>query len=324
MQHLPVLLDEVIAAALQSARDVKHILDGTFGRGGHTRALLERFPGALVTALDRDHDAVEYGELNFEKEIQSGKLRIRHCNYADVGELNFESFDFALLDLGVSSPQLDTPERGFSFYKSGPLDMRMDRREPVSAHEIVNFWDEEDLNELFRKYGEVKGPQKVVRAICKERQKQRFETTLDLANLIERTCGWKKKGHHPATQYFLALRIRVNHEFDDIERGVRSAVDLLNPGGRLAVITFHSTEDRIVKYAFRALAESEGELVNKKVIVPRRSEEKSNPRSRSAKLRIFQKGDPNENKVTSRDGVKSSSDRENHRTARKNNYDEID
>lgn len=290
MQHKPVLLREVIEAASDCARDVKHILDGTFGRGGHTRALLDTFPYAQVTGLDRDADAIEFGEVNFVQEIESGRLRLRHSNYADIAELNFEGFDFALLDLGVSSPQLDTPERGFSFYKDGPLDMRMDRREPVAAHEIINFWDEEDLNELFRKYGEVRSPQKVVRAICKDRQKKHFETTLELANLIARVCGWKKKGHHPATQYFLALRIKVNHEFDDIERGVRAVVELLNPGGRAAVITFHSSEDRIVKYAFRALAETEGQLVNKKVIVPSRAEEKENPRARSAKLRVFQKG----------------------------------
>lgn len=289
-QHKPVLLNEVIEAATECDREVKHILDGTFGRGGHTRALLEKFPGAHVTGLDRDADALSYGEVNFEKEIESSRLRLRHANFADIEELNFEGFDFALLDLGVSSPQLDVAERGFSFYKDGPLDMRMDRREPVAADEIVNFWDEEDLNELFRKYGEVRRPERVVQAICKDRQKKRYETTLELANMIARVSGWKKKGHHPATQYFLALRIKVNHEFDDIERGVRSVIDLLNPGGRLAVITFHSAEDRIVKYAFRALAETEGDLVNKKVIVPSRAEEKENPRSRSAKLRVFQRG----------------------------------
>jgi 16S rRNA (cytosine1402-N4)-methyltransferase len=289
-QHKPVLLSEVIEAATECERDVKHILDGTFGRGGHTKALLEKFPNAHVTGLDRDADAIKYGEVNFEQEIESGRLRLRHSNFADIEDLKLEGFDFAILDLGVSSPQLDVAERGFSFYKDGPLDMRMDRREPVSAHEIVNFWDEEDLNELFRKYGEVRSPQRVVQAIVKDRQKKHFESTLELGNMIARVAGWKKKGHHPATQYFLALRIKVNHEFDDIERGVRAVTSLINPGGRIAVITFHSSEDRIVKYAFRSLAETEGDIVNKKVIVPSRAEEKENPRSRSAKLRVFQRG----------------------------------
>lgn len=291
MQHQPVLLNEVLDSALTCPREIKYILDGTFGRGGHTRAFLDRFPEARVVALDRDIQAIEYGKVNFLEEIKNGRLTLIQSNFADAADLNIQDFDFALLDLGVSSPQLDVPERGFSFYKSGPLDMRMDQREPVSAHEIINFADEEDLIELFKKYGEVRSPQRVVRAICKDRQTKHFESTGELSKLIERVEGWRKKGQHPATLYFLALRIKVNHEFEDIERAVQSLPKLLNPDGRLAVISFHSAEDRIVKYAFRALAETDGILVNKKVIVPNREEEKSNPRSRSAKLRVYQRGD---------------------------------
>jgi len=293
MQHQPVLLNEVLEAARGVEGDnqhpIKRILDGTFGRGGHSRALLEAFPAAKIFALDRDAAAIEFGRVNFKQEIETNRVELLHSNFADIEDLEISEIDFALLDLGVSSPQLDTAERGFSFYKEGPLDMRMDQREPVAAHEIINFWDEEDLVELFKKYGEVKSPQRVVRAICQDRQKKHFETTSELSKLIERVAGWKKKGQHPATLYFLALRIKVNHEFEDIERGIRAVVDRLTLKGRLAVITFHSAEDRIVKYLFRELAQDGGSLVNKKVIVPRREEEKSNPRSRSAKLRIFQK-----------------------------------
>ncbi len=292
------MLQEVLAAAQECPREITRILDGTFGRGGHTRALLEKFSKAHVVALDRDADALEFGRIEFREQLQNGRLTFIRQNFAEAddpngglgGGLESENFDFILLDLGVSSPQLDTPERGFSFYKSGPLDMRMDQREPVSAHEIVNFWDEDDLNELFKKYGEVRSPHRVVRAIVKDRALKHFETTEDLSKLIERIEGWRKRGHHPATNYFLALRIKVNHEFDDIERGLGALVKKLNPLGRIAVITFHSSEDRIVKYIFKAAAEADGRLVNKKVIVPSREEELANPRSRSAKLRVFERG----------------------------------
>jgi 16S rRNA (cytosine1402-N4)-methyltransferase len=294
MQHQPVLLREVMESASECPREVRRVLDGTFGRGGHTRAFLEQFPLAAVVALDRDRDAVDFGLSQFREEISSGRLRLIHANFADLEDLSLGAFDFALLDLGVSSPQLDTPERGFSFYKEGPLDMRMNRDESLSARDIVNFWDEDDLVELFQKYGEVRSPHKVVRALARDRQVKPLETTMDLAKLIERVSGWARKGRHPATQYFLALRIRVNGEFDVAERGTRAAVHSLNEGGRLAVITFHSAEDRIVKYAFREMAETAGVLVNKKVIIPSRQEESSNPRSRSAKLRVFQKGSVHE------------------------------
>jgi 16S rRNA (cytosine1402-N4)-methyltransferase len=288
MEHIPVLLEEVLAMAKETERPIKRFLDGTFGRGGHTRALLNEFPGAVAVALDRDDTAIEAAKKNFAQEIADKKLTIYHHNYTEVAELNLGLFDLILLDLGVSSPQLDVPGRGFSFMHEGPLDMRMDRREKLTAETIINEWDEEDLVELFKTLGEIPRPERVVKAIVTDRKKERFETTLSLARLVERVDGWSKKGHHPATRYFLALRLKVNHELEDVEDVLAKVIGQLEDRGRLLVITFHSLEDRIVKYGMRNLLDR-GNLVNKKVIKPKWETQKKNPRARSAQLRGFER-----------------------------------
>jgi 16S rRNA (cytosine1402-N4)-methyltransferase len=288
--HKPVLLNEVLTIAKEIAP--RTILDGTFGRGGHSRALLEAVPEARLTGFDQDLAAIEHARREFSDFSSQGRFKIYHFNFHDIAEFKEGppgGFDVILLDLGVSSPQLDTPERGFSFYHDGPLDMRMNQTQEKSAADVVNSWSEVELNELFSEYGEVRRPQRVVRAIVNDRREKPFATTRELASLIERVEGWSKKGHHPATRYFLALRMAVNDELAGLEACVPDLLRALSPKGRLVIITFHSLEDRIIKYAFRERREF-GRPLFKKVIVPSREEERDNPRARSAKLRIFQRG----------------------------------
>jgi 16S rRNA (cytosine1402-N4)-methyltransferase len=278
--HKPVLLKEVLQFASEIAP--KTILDGTFGRGGHTRAMLEACPDAKVTAID-------YGRKELGALIASGRLALEHFNFHDIAKFPVQGFDVILLDLGVSSPQLDEAARGFSFYHDGPLDMRMNQTSELTAAAVVNTWPEVELLNLFMKYGEIRRPQRVVRAIVNDRKQTPFTTTRELAGLIERVEGWQRKGHHPATRYFLALRMAVNNELAGLEACIPDLMRALSPRGRLLIITFHSLEDRIIKYAFRESQELGFPLV-KKVIVPSREEERENPRARSAKLRIFQRG----------------------------------
>lgn len=288
--HKPVLLQEVLTYAKEI--QPRWILDGTFGRGGHTRAFLDEIPECKVVALDQDLTAAEHARTTFAEDIRSGRLRVEHFNFHNIARLENRpesGFDVILLDLGVSSPQLDEPERGFSFYHHGPLDMRMNQDQDMTAAEVVNTWPEVGLNELFIKYGEIRRPQRVVRAIVNDRKQKPFSNTRELSGLIERVEGWSRKGHHPATRYFLALRMVVNNELSGLEACVPDLLQSLSPKGRLMIITFHSLEDRIIKYAFRE-SRDYGQPLFKKVIVPSREEERENPRSRSAKLRIFQRG----------------------------------
>lgn len=287
--HKPVLLNEVLEL-VQAAQPLT-ILDGTFGRGGHTRAMLEACPNAEVVAIDQDEEAMSFGEAEFREALRAGRMKLKHFNFHSVGSLDLrppQGFDVILLDLGVSSPQLDQGERGFSFYHEGPLDMRMDRSQGETAADIVNTWPEVELNNLFIRYGEVRRPQRVVRAIVQDRKQKKFTNTRELAGLIERVEGWKRKGHHPATTYFLALRMAVNNELAGLEACLPDLMRALSPRGRLIVITFHSLEDRIVKYAFKEAPEL-GSPLFKKVVIPSREEQKENPRARSAKLRVFQR-----------------------------------
>lgn len=297
-EHAPVLLNEVIEMARATPIPVEWILDGTFGRGGHTRALMEAFPQARLVALDRDPQAIEFGQRDFSSEIETGRLILVHGNFHDLGlilqkpslhAVATRGFGVMLLDLGVSSPQLDSGERGFSFYHEGPLDMRMDTTQGMTAADIVNTWPEVQLIEMFREIGEIHRPQRVVKKILEHRREKPFVTAQELAQLIERAEGWHRKGHHPATRYFMALRIVVNNELEGLKSCIPDFMRALALGGRLLTITFHSLEDRILKYAFK---EADcGWPVNKKVIVPSREEILANPRSRSSKLRVFQRGE---------------------------------
>jgi 16S rRNA (cytosine1402-N4)-methyltransferase len=300
--HIPVFLDDVLTAFRES-RNLRegHVLtafDGTFGRGGHTAAVLSTLlqPDSQMVAFDWDETAIRFGQEKFAQEIASGRLKLVRASYADFKKTLTEradipkKYDLMLLDLGVSSPQLDEAARGFSFYHDGPLDMRMDQRGETTAAEIVNNWDEQDLARLFIEYGEVQRPFRVVRAIVQDRKaKKPFTTTRELASLIERVDGWHKKGSHPATRYFMALRLKVNEELLTLTEALPDLIEGLADGGVLAVITFHSLEDRIVKHIFKDHLDV-GFLINKKVIKPSDEEVSRNPRSRSAKLRAFAKG----------------------------------
>ncbi len=288
--HTPVLLEPFLEMIAPLNDEAAVFMDGTFGRGGHTKAILEAKKNWKVLALDCDEEAVQFARIQFSGEISSGRLDIRRANFIDFAkEIGDQKLIGALLDLGVSSPQLDEGRRGFSFYHNGPLDMRMDQSTDLTAAQIVNTWPEQDLNDVFHELGEVRSPFRASKKICEARREKSFETTRDLAELLEKVEGWRQKGHHPATNYFMALRIAVNGELKRIEKVLPDLSRSLLPKGRLFVITFHSLEDRIVKTAFRGLADiGVGEIVNKKVVQATWDEKKTNPRSRSAKMRVFE------------------------------------
>ncbi len=303
--HEPVLLPEVLQ--LLAPAPGKVILDGTLGGGGHTTALLGA--GAEVIGLDQDPDALAHNarKLSASGEF-AGRFHAVHGNFADAGELldsiGVSKLDGILLDLGVSSHQLDTPERGFSFQEDGPLDMRMDPSGIISAASLVNAMSADQLERIFREYGEEPHARKIASRIARDRLIRPFQTTRDLAEMIEAIIP--RRGHaHPGTRVFQALRIAVNRELEVLQRGLQNLTDRLKPGGVFAVITFHSLEDRIVKtffkhrstewldqpewteprrnpdYIFRSLT--------RKPLVASDEEQRRNPRSRSAKLRAVQR-----------------------------------
>lgn len=288
--HKSVLLDETIEQ-LEIHKDGLYI-DGTLGGGGHTQEILKR--GGKVLGIDQDADAIGYVGQQFEHEIAGEKLRIVNANFNKIEEIakknDFTKVDGVLLDIGISSHHVDTPERGFSFLRPGPLDMRMDVSLSVTAADLVNGLTRSELIELFTKYGEEPFAKRIANAISEERTKKRIETTLDLAALIARSVPKKADGPHPATRVFQALRIAVNDELHSLEEGLAGAVSVLKKNGRLAVITFHSLEDRIVKDAFKQLeADGIGIIITQTPITPSEEEVEVNRRSRSAKLRVFEK-----------------------------------
>jgi 16S rRNA (cytosine1402-N4)-methyltransferase len=304
--HKPVLLKKVIQH-LQPRAAGKYA-DGTVGGGGHAEAILaESSPNGWLFGCDRDGAAVEAAARRLEKKF-AGRFELRRGNFAQLDSwIEAGSLDGVLLDLGMSSPQIDTAERGFSFQESGPLDMRMDRSQALTAASIVNEWPAEELARVFWEYGDERESRRFARAIAEQRESRRFETTRELAELIERLSPRRGRKAHPATRVFQALRIAVNDEIGSLKAGVRAAVKLLRPGGRLAVITFHSLEDRIVKEFGRERARDyefsgevdvpelrkpkapELEIVTRKPALPDEAEIAENPRSRSAQLRVFQK-----------------------------------
>ena len=287
--HFPVLVSEIVSL-FSKDNPPQQILDCTFGRGGHSLALLEEFPQLFITGLDCDDQAIEYG-LSL-KESKGEKLKLLKKNFHHFSDSagGKDTYDMILMDLGVSSPQLDEEKRGFSFYQDGPLDMRMDREQKFKADDIINNWSREKLIKLFQSYGEIKSPYKVVSAILKQRQKKKFKNTLELSNLIQKHRSRRYGQKHPATPWFLALRMEVNQELKGLEVCLPGFLPLLKENGYFVVISFHSLEDRIVKKAFRQFAiEKKGQLWNKKAIFPNLAERKKNPRSRSAKMRVFQK-----------------------------------
>jgi 16S rRNA (cytosine1402-N4)-methyltransferase len=263
-------------------------------------------PTGWLFGCDRDGDAVEAAKARLVP--FAGRFEIRSGNFAELSEwIESESCDGVLLDLGVSSPQFDVAERGFSFQQEGPLDMRMDKSQSLTAAKLVNEASAEELANIFWEFGGERDSRRFAKAIEWDRQLRKFETTKQLAELIERLSPRGGKKAHPATKVFQALRIAVNDEIGSLKRGLEGAMKILKPGGRLAVITFHSLEDRVVKDFGRTLARDyvvTGEvdvpelrqptqpklkLVNRKAIQPTEAEIKENPRSRSAQLRIFEK-----------------------------------
>ena len=304
--HVPVLLKETLDLLVMDPAGT--YVDGTLGRGGHSSEILKRLsPEGRLIGLDRDLEAIKRTE-----EILSpfgAQAQRLHGNYADMkelcGQIGVTEVDGVLLDLGVSSPQLDVAERGFSFSKDGPLDMRMDQTQGRSATDWVNEEDETILADVIFRFGEERDSRRIARAIVQAREGQRIEGTLALAEIVERAKGGRRGPTHPATKTFQALRMAVNAELESLELGLDAALGMLKEGGRLAVITFHSLEDRLVKECFkrhcvkRESLQQGGErliyeepavrLVNKKPLTASKEELKENPRSRSAKLRVAER-----------------------------------
>jgi 16S rRNA (cytosine1402-N4)-methyltransferase len=304
--HVPVLLNETLDLLVKNPAGT--YIDGTLGRGGHATEILKRLsPEGRLIGLDRDVEAIEQ-----TKEIlgRFGERAVRiHGNFADMKELcrsiGVTEVDGVLLDLGVSSPQLNVAERGFSFAKDGPLDMRMDRTKGRSAADLVNEDEEETLANIIFRLGEDRDSRRIARAIVLERQQGRIDRTLKLAEIVEQAKGGRRGAIHPATQTFQALRMAVNAELESLETGLEAGLSMLREGGRMAVITFHSLEDRMVKDFFkrhmvkRESLQQGGEklvydepavrLLTKKPLTASKQELTDNPRSRSAKLRAVER-----------------------------------
>ncbi len=303
--HKPVLLAEVLAAL--RPRPAGRYADATIGGGGHAAAILAASsPTGWLYGCDRDGAAIEAATRRLA--AFAGRLEIRRGNFAELADwIAPESCDGVLLDLGVSSPQLDEAGRGFSFQRDGPLDMRMDPRQPVTAAELVNELHETELQQIFWELGGEPQARRLARAIVRERQARRLETTAQLAGLIERLAPRGGKKRHPATRVFQALRMAVNDERRSLLSGLAAACAILKPGGRLAALTFHSLEDRLVKEFGReqtrpytvAGGVDVPELrrprppvmqwTPRKAIEPGAAELAANPRARSARLRVLEK-----------------------------------
>ena len=304
MEHIPVMLSEV--CSLMRLGSGKRCIDMTVGLAGHASRILSSIaPDGFLLGLDRDSETLP---LAYERlKALGGNFRLEHSDYASIAEvcakLGLKDFDAILCDCGISSAQLDDPERGFSFEKDAPLDMRMDRNGDLRASDLLNTFEENELADIFFRYGDERFSRPIARAVCQRREKISFSLAGELADLVSGIYyrkGFRRSRIHPATRVFQALRIAVNHEFDSLTRGITGAAGLLAPGGRLVVISFHSGEDRIVKHLFRDFKEKGlGEIVTKKPLVPGEDEIANNPRSRSALVRVFEKGQEGEGKSES-------------------------
>jgi 16S rRNA (cytosine1402-N4)-methyltransferase len=304
-KHKSVMVDEVLEA-LRLPRSGGRWADLTVGGGGHAEAILSGTrPNGFLFGCDRDGAAIEAAKLRLAP--YAGRFELRRANFADVADwIEPGSCAGVVLDLGVSSAQLDWPERGFSFQQEGPLDMRMDSSGGATAADLVNGLSETELSELFWRLGDEPQARRIARAIALDRQSRRIESTSQLAGLIERVAPRPGK-KHPATRVFLALRMAVNDELGSLKRGLAAASTLLAKNGRMAILTFHSVEDRLVKEfgraksrgyvvrgdvdlpEFRTAATPELRLVTRKAIKPADAELEQNPRARSAQLRVFEK-----------------------------------
>ncbi|MBR4900370.1 MAG: 16S rRNA (cytosine(1402)-N(4))-methyltransferase RsmH [Victivallales bacterium] len=306
--HIPVLFQPVIN--LIAEHSPRRIIDATIGGAGHARGLLERLPEAQLLGIDRDDDAIAAATENLEP--FKDRATVRKGVFSDMkaiaASIGWDHTDAVLMDIGVSSHQIDDPERGFSFRMDGPLDMRMDSYSTTTAATIVNTASQEELETIIRDFGEEFKAKFIAREIVKRREKKPFETTGELNELLEKIIGFKHQhGLPPATRTFQALRIAVNHELDELSNALKSALELLSPHGVLAVITFHSLEDRIVKRFFQYEAatcvcppkmpictcgkKQTIEILTRKPITADEEELKSNPRAACAKLRAAMKLD---------------------------------
>lgn len=304
--HIPVLCESVLD--LLRVRPQGVYVDCTVGPGGHSGEILKRLGEGRLVVLDLDEDALRLAARRLSG--SQARLSLHRENFRNLPrllrKLRIRQIDGCLADVGVSSLQLDMAERGFSFMQEGPLDMRMDRTQTVTAANVVNESSPERLVEILRAYGEVTGAARVVAALVEERHRRRFETTTELAAVVERVKGWPRGTRlHPATQVFQALRIEVNQELKNLEAFLSAVVDFLRPGGRLVVLAFHSLEDRLVK---RAFARESGKcicffprdlcgcprrrrvrILTRKPVRPSGDEIRTNPRARSAKLRAVER-----------------------------------
>ena len=305
--HVSVLLEECLDA-LNIKSDGIYV-DGTLGGAGHSSQIVQRLTTGRLIGIDRDEIALEAASKRLEP--WSDRVTLVHSNFCEIAsvlqELSVPGVDGILLDLGVSSPQLDDGERGFSYMADAPLDMRMNRRDALSAWDVVNTWPQEELKRILFDYGEERYAPKIAAAICRRREEKPIETTLELVDIIRGAMpsAALREKQHPAKRSFQAIRIAVNDELGSVEKVMGDAIDCLNPGGRLAVITFHSLEDRIVKSAMSAASKGctcppnfpvcvcgkkpKVSLVSRKPITSTQEELEANPRARSAKLRVCEK-----------------------------------
>ncbi len=301
--HIPVLLNEVVESI--APKDGGVYVDGTFGAGGYTRAVLDA-ANCTVYAIDRDPDAIREGQKLVE--AYKGRLHLLHGTFGEMADLvRGEGVDFVdgvMLDIGVSSMQIDRAERGFSFQKDGALDMRMSQN-GLSAADVLNTFSEREIADIIYKYGEERFSRRIAAAVVERRKTAPFKTTLEFADVIRRVVPHKREDIDPATRSFQALRIYVNDELGQLESGLSAAHDLLKTGGRMAIVSFHSLEDRIVKTfmqeksgktanpsRYMPAVEKQAatlEILTKKPILPTESETNVNPRARSARLRVAEK-----------------------------------
>lgn len=303
--HVSVLLNETVDAV--NVKKGGLYADFTMGGGGHSALILER--GGTLYGFDQDNDAIEVCKKRFSS--MGERFNPVHSNFryvkSELDLLGVDKLDGIIADLGVSSYQLDEAERGFSYMHDAPLDMRMDRRSNLSAKEVVNNYSEHELCDIITKYGEEKWAVRIAKFICEARKTKEIETTYELVDIIKAAVpqGARKDGPHPAKRTFQAIRIEVNGELKILENAIRDGVDKLKCGGRMAIITFHSLEDRIVKDTFNSLAnactcpksfpvcvcgnKNKVKVITRKPILPSNEEVEVNPRARSAKLRICEK-----------------------------------
>lgn len=306
-KHVSVLLNECIEGL--NIKEDGIYADGTLGGAGHSSEILKNLSkDGILIGIDQDEDALKAAKNRLQN---YNNVKYVHNNFYNIdsilNELDIEKIDGMIMDLGVSSYQLDEAERGFSYMKDAPLDMRMNRENSLSAYEVVNNYEEQEIHRIIRDYGEEKFAKRIARFIVEQREVKPINTTLELVEIIKAAIPAKarREGPHPAKRTFQAIRIEVNSELSILNKAIEDGVNRLNKGGRMAIITFHSLEDRIVKIKFKELAtactcprefpicicggKAKVKLISRKAIEPSKEEVEENPRSRSAKLRVIEK-----------------------------------